>query len=289
MQLTFLGAGAHTTKGEYNSNMLIEENGKRLLIDCGFTCAQALGEIGLSHRDIDAVYVSHLHFDHVAGLEWLGFYTRFDPGYLGKPTLFAADPLVGPLWNNVLRGSMETVTGHPALTLDDYFDVNRVQIEHFPTTVGAPVQFETFTWQPIHTMHVGRFKWQEITFHIMPFEHILGEDATVYSYGLVITKPKMGETILITTDTRLDHSNHHLYKTADVIYHDCETIPHMMSGVHPHYEQLKLFPENIRNKMWLYHRNNDLYLDMAVFDGFKGFVRKGETHIFGTLEETTEG
>ena len=28
--------------------------------------------MGLGYADIDAVYISHLHADHVGGLEWLG-------------------------------------------------------------------------------------------------------------------------------------------------------------------------------------------------------------------------
>lgn len=274
MRLTFLGAGAHTTAGEFNSNMLIEENGKRLLIDCGFTCAAALGAIGLSHRDIDAVYISHLHFDHVAGLEWLGFYTRFDPGYLGKPTLYVPDTLTTALWENTLKGSMETVKGHPTLTLNDYFDVRSVPLE----------------WNKVETVGVrrrlGKFQWQGLTFNVVPFEHIVGTSDTVYSHGLLITKPKMTDRILITTDTVFSHSNYDLYDVADVIFHDCETLSNMMSGVHPHYDQLRLLPDEIKEKMWLYHRNNDDYFLTASLDGFKGFIRKGEMHIFGTLEET---
>lgn len=275
MQLTFLGAGAHTTPGEFNSNMLVEENGKKLLIDCGFTCAAALAEVGLSHRDIDAVYISHLHFDHVAGLEWLGFYTRFDPGCTRKPVLYVADTLVDELWDNVLRGSMETVKGHHTLTLDDYFNVQSVPLD-IPSHNGVNVYRRT----------TGKFKWEGVTFNMIPFEHIKGLDDTVYSFGLFVTKSKMIDRILITTDTVFDHSNHDLYDIADVIYHDCETIPNAMSGVHPHYEALRLLPEKTRNKMWLYHRNNDLYFGTVKTDGFKGFVHKGETHVFGMLGET---
>ena len=54
--------------------MILEsEDGSKLLIDCGTDARHSLHELGLSYKDIEHVYISHLHADHAGGLEWLGF------------------------------------------------------------------------------------------------------------------------------------------------------------------------------------------------------------------------
>ena len=71
-----------------------------MLIDCGSDIKHSLFEQGLSHTDIDAVYISHLHADHVGGLEWLGFSKLFNDKK--KPKLYISPKLQTELWNNVL-------------------------------------------------------------------------------------------------------------------------------------------------------------------------------------------
>ena len=72
-RLTFAGAGsAFTTDADnFQSNMVIETAEGRLLIDCGGDARHSTKALGLKPRDIDAVYISHLHADHIGGLEWL--------------------------------------------------------------------------------------------------------------------------------------------------------------------------------------------------------------------------
>ena len=76
MKLLFLGVSSALSVGDkkYQSNMLIKSSTNRhLLIDCGTDIRHSLYEQGVSHSTIDAVYISHLHADHVGGLEWLSF------------------------------------------------------------------------------------------------------------------------------------------------------------------------------------------------------------------------
>lgn len=82
--LRFLGVGAAFAGRELGqSNMLLESNGKRLLIDCGNRIQDMLEDhAGISKKElhqIDGVYISHVHADHVGGLEYLGFCTHFNP------------------------------------------------------------------------------------------------------------------------------------------------------------------------------------------------------------------
>ena len=52
-KLTFLGVGSAFTLKNWQSNMLAESGGKRLLIDCGGDCRYSLAERGLGAKDID--------------------------------------------------------------------------------------------------------------------------------------------------------------------------------------------------------------------------------------------
>src|SRR5215813_8474415 len=72
MKLTFIGTGSAFTMDNFQSNMLLEDSGKRLLIDAGGDVRFALAKVGLGAKDIDALYISHLHADHIGGIEWLG-------------------------------------------------------------------------------------------------------------------------------------------------------------------------------------------------------------------------
>ncbi len=69
MKLTFLGSGSAFTMNNRQSNMILEDDGKILLIDCGTDIRHSLHQQDLSYKDIDAVYISHLHADHIGGME----------------------------------------------------------------------------------------------------------------------------------------------------------------------------------------------------------------------------
>jgi ribonuclease BN (tRNA processing enzyme) len=71
-----LGTGSAFTMKNWQSNYIIQRNGKNLLVDCGGDIRFSLRDQGLSFKDIDACFCSHGHQDHAGGLEYLGF-TRY--------------------------------------------------------------------------------------------------------------------------------------------------------------------------------------------------------------------
>lgn len=68
MKLTVLGNhGTYPGRNGACSSYLIEDEGTRILIDCGNGCLGKLQNF-CEVEDIDAIIISHLHFDHIADL-----------------------------------------------------------------------------------------------------------------------------------------------------------------------------------------------------------------------------
>jgi ribonuclease BN (tRNA processing enzyme) len=256
MEITFAGVGsAFTDQRYYQSNMLITaKSGKKLLIDCGGDARFSLGELGITNYNvgemIDAVYVSHLHADHIGGMEWIGFCTYFNPKSK-RPTLFIVNALVKDLWRS-LQGGMRSHEG-VVLSLKSFFDVRPIPIN-------------------------DHFEWEAIKFTPIQTIHIMDGMRIVPSFGLLVEEDK-GDMIFITTDTQYaPRQIERFYDKAKVIFHDCETANYR-SGVHAHYDDMKMLPNETKSKIWLYHYNPDPPQD-AVKDGFLGFVQKGQVFKF---------
>jgi len=255
MKITFLGVGsAFTTQQYYQSNLLVTApSGARLLLDCGCDARFSLGEYGINAgsvgREIQAVYISHLHADHVGGMEWLAFSTCFGP-YSRRLLLFAEAEVMRCLWEHSLRGGLECVD-HRDMLLTDYFRC-RPQGED------------------------GTFSWEGLNLTLVKMPHILGFRKHLYSYGLLIRQTGGGgSSVFITTDTQFRPRRlAGLAETVDLVFHDCETAP-VPTTAHAHYGDLRTLPLHVKEKTWLYHYQPGDLPDAAA-DGFRGFVRKGQ-------------
>ena len=271
MRILFLGiGGAFAPMSMGNSNMLITaDSGKRMMIDWGTTAPYIYrDEMGLDFKDIDAMYITHQHGDHMGGMELFAFSRFFIPlkdaeGHSVRPKLFAVRNLMKELWES-LKGGLESLQGK-IMTLTDYFDCH-------PVTENSSFEWEGYKFTPVQTIHVRS-------------GYIIK-----YSYGLairkIITTQKGWKTsrlvkdeydAYITSDTQFDRGLIKYYESSKIIFHDCETGPYK-SIVHPHYDDLMTLPEDCKKKMWLYHYGKKV--DSVVADGFAGFVDKGQEFEF---------
>lgn len=253
IKLIFLGSGSAFTVGAANfqSNMLlISEQGNKLLIDCGSDIRFSLHEAGLSHADITDIYISHLHSDHVGGLEYIGLSTKFDPR-CQKPKLFLSKDIASEIWDRTLSGGMRLIDGDIA-NLNTFFEVNPLKKD-------------------------GYFTWENIQFNLLKVIHVDSGYSTMPSYGLFFAIEKT--KILLTTDTQLFHREVcKYYEWADLIFHDCET-SEFPTPVHARYEQLLTLPKEIKHKIWLYGYQPGTLPD-AQKDGFLGFIKRGQMFEF---------
>src|SRR5690606_34429941 len=120
----------------YNNNALLYANGFTLMIDCGITAPASLYRLGKPIQDIDAVLITHIHADHIGGLEEYAFRMKFEFGR--KPVLYVASDLLEPLWENALKGGLSQGSWQ---TIDEFFQV-RVLEAHKPAELHPGLRVE---------------------------------------------------------------------------------------------------------------------------------------------------
>lgn len=215
MQITMIGTGSAFAKRYDNNNALIEANGFRLLVDCGITLPKALHEAGLDFSQLDAVLISHIHGDHVGGLEELAFQMMFR--YHRKPVLYIAEELVQPIWESTLRGGL---TQENLKSLSDFFEVRPLKTgETYELAKGLKVR-------------------------LIQTKHIAGKASFSFVFN---------ERFFYSADMKFDGKL--LQELVDggieTIYHDCQL--ESPGVVHASLEQLLTLPEAIQEKTWLMH------------------------------------
>jgi ribonuclease BN (tRNA processing enzyme) len=266
MNIKFLGSGSAfvLASENYHSNILIskEVNGiqKNLLFDVGTTIAESLHAGGYEPKDIDSIFISHLHADHAGGLEYIAFKTYFDTWPFGqnKIILVSHDHILADGWNTTWSGGLKSLRDCSA-TLHTYFKVHPMSHDDVFDFYGTDITI-------FRTKHVSDFNYD------------------VPSYGIMIKDKK--KKIMITGDCQFNSILMNRYEEADVIFHDCELADYS-NPVHSQYHQLKTLPDKIKAKIWLYHyttKNGEIELPNAVADGFLGFVNRGDTFNFGAKE-----
>lgn len=256
MKLIFTGVGgafADLKTGQSNAILQLP-NKKNMLIDCGTDIRHSLVELWPDFGNhniseyIEYVFLTHLHADHCGGLEWLGFCTFFSKSGK-KPKLLTPKSILIDLWEKHLSGGMGICPDLNDMQLDDFFEIFNVHESIFFRAAGVQM------W-PIKSTHV------------------IGKENIKNSYGLFIDGEKKKVYYSSDVCSKNWEENKKYYYDADIIFHECETTPYK-SGVHFHYEDLKMLPEEIKSKMLLYHYSDDAHEKYnPEDDGFIGFAQK---------------
>jgi ribonuclease BN (tRNA processing enzyme) len=69
MRITFLGTGSAMPTGErFQTGLLLEDEGRTLLVDCGSGVLHGLARTSVGYEGVSSVLLTHHHLDHVADL-----------------------------------------------------------------------------------------------------------------------------------------------------------------------------------------------------------------------------
>ncbi len=111
MKLTVLGSGTAVPDLKRNSaGYLLEENGKRFLIDFGYGNVHQLLRLGITYHAIDRIFLTHNHPDHMCDLIPFLFATKYplDPRTCNLPIV--AGPGFGDYFDRMMQAFNQWLT-----------------------------------------------------------------------------------------------------------------------------------------------------------------------------------
>ncbi len=222
LELLPLGVGDAFSAVHYSSSYALRADGRWLLVDCPHPIRKMMREasvrssVALDVGDLEAIVITHLHADHVSGVEALGFFSHF---VLGRRARIAAHPQVaGRLWDGHLAAGMERL-GAPdgtstEKTFEDYFE--RLTLDD-----TRPVQVGPFQVECRRTQH------------------------TVPTTALRVRAA--GRAVGFSADTAFDADLIAWLGAADLVVHETGL------GIHTPLERLAALPEETRSRVRLGH------------------------------------
>jgi ribonuclease BN (tRNA processing enzyme) len=238
MKLEFLGVGNFFARTHHQTNLLVND---RILVDCGMTAGRALFAAGRTFSDVDHIFITHTHADHIGGLEECAFHSRFIAGGR-KPHLHLPEELMTTLWDHSLRAGLEDPEGG-ACRLEDYFQVHLAE---------------------------RRFQIDGLQLEITPTRHVPGK----FCCGL-----RLDGTVYFSGDTQYEPEKALAYgEDAAAIFHDCQFAE---GGIHASLSQLAGLPAHLRRKTLLVHYPDGYadHEEAAARLGF-GWARERRPYIF---------
>ncbi|MFS1513361.1 MBL fold metallo-hydrolase [Chengkuizengella sp. SCS-71B] len=244
IQIQMIGTGSAFSKKYFNNNALVYADDFTLLIDCGITAPMALHQLNKTVQEINGILITHLHADHVGGVEELAFQAKYL--YNIKPKLFICSKLLPILWENSLKAGLSDGQGNK---LEDFFEVIPI-IENENIIITPSLNIEM-----IQTKH---------------FPNKL-------SYSLFINND-----IFYSADMQFDPdllAYIHKERNCKTILHDCNLEEPGKVEVHASLSQLLTLPEEIQDKILLMHYGDN----MESFVGKTGkmsFIEQQKKYIF---------
>jgi ribonuclease BN (tRNA processing enzyme) len=217
-----LGVGDTFSEKHHSTALLLICDGVHVAIDCPdmyrTVLRDASGRSGrsLPIADIDHVLITHVHGDHMNGLEGFAFYKHFVEGKRTK--LIASPDVRAAIWDERLKAPMGTLwTGDQVrqMSFDSYF-------EHLPLDWTSEVTVGPFRIQARRTIH-----------HV-PTSALLVEAA--------------GRKLGYSSDTAFDPELIAFLAPADLIIHETNFGP-----AHTPYASLAALPGELRARMRLIH------------------------------------
>lgn len=158
MELTFLGTGCAAVNRRYNTCFLVRSPSGSLLVDSGggSQILNLLHEAGQDPKDMDALFLSHSHCDHILGAVWVIWVIGRQMSRTGRPfSIYGARETLGDLEricrmtlsNQATRWFGSKILFHPLEDGDAFscagnpmtaFDIRSAQIRQFGFLIHLP-------------------------------------------------------------------------------------------------------------------------------------------------------
>jgi ribonuclease BN (tRNA processing enzyme) len=237
-EVVVLGVGDTFSELHCTSALLLRCEGVNLAIDCpdryrfALRAATRASGRALSLSDIDHVLITHVHGDHMNGLEGVAFYKHFVDRR--KLQLISAPEVRAHIWDERLKASMSQLwdgSRQRQLDFDDYF-------EHVPLSWTEAIRIGPFSIRARRTIH-----------HV-PTSALLVEAA--------------GRTLGYSADTAFDPSLIEFLAPADLIIHETNFGP-----AHTPYAALAALPEPLRKKLRLIHYHDAFDTESSVISALR--------------------
>ncbi|HET9954392.1 MAG TPA: MBL fold metallo-hydrolase [Polyangiaceae bacterium] len=227
-EVIVLGAGDTFSEHLHPTALLLEAQGFRLAIDCPDSYRAILRHASvrsnrpLSIADIDCVLITHVHGDHMNGLEGFAFYKHFVEHK--RVRLVASREVRQGLWEQRLKLSMGTLwdgARFHSLEFEDYFD-------YVPLDWHEPLELGPFRIRARRTVH-----------------HVPTSALHVECQG---------RAFAYSSDTAFDPELIRFLEPANLIFHETNYGP-----AHTPYESLLTLPAELRERVRLIHYS-DLFV-----------------------------
>jgi ribonuclease BN (tRNA processing enzyme) len=262
LELVFLGVGGAFSEKHFQTNLLVIQGDRHVLIDFGMTGPAALkAATGLHASDIEVVLPTHSHADHVGGIEYLALVNRYiGQRMMGRPKLrmIITEEYQRILWDYTLRGGLEfnEAPGGQLLQFGDYFDVIRPQ-------------WKTFQPREVHEAEVGPIRVELFRTKHIP-EQSKTWEASFVSYGV-----RIDGRVFVSGDTRFDPDLLRMYGDSEAFFHDVQFFP---GAVHAPLSDLRALPDDVKSRMHLIHYADNW--EAQDLGGLAGFAEQGLRYVF---------
>ena len=228
LRVTFLGtSGAVPTTERNPSAIFLRRDGDAMLFDVGEGTQRQMMHFGTGF-DVDVIFLSHVHGDHVLGLPGLvqtwDFNERQDPLtiYTPRGTRKAVVDLIHAVGTDPSYPvAIQEVEGGDVVRTRDEYRIEAIETNHLTSSAGYAL---------VETERKGRFdreRAEELGVPVGPKFSELHEgnpveleDGTTVRPEQVVGPPRPGRTVVYTGDTRPVETVVNAADGADLLIHD---------------------------------------------------------------------
>ncbi|OPJ64570.1 ribonuclease Z [Clostridium oryzae] len=265
LDICLLGCGGSLPVPERNlTSLLLNYNGKKILIDCGEGTQVSMKILGWGFKTIDIICFTHAHADHVIGLP--GILLTIANSGRETPLTIIGPPGFSSILNglmvvcrnlpfkiNYIEGSLD---GSPVIDTSD-LTIRSLELDHLISCIGYSVEikrFPKFNADKAKSLNIPVKFWS-----ILQKGQSIEFDGNTYTPNLVLSEQRKGIKVSYFTDTRPIDTIIDFVKESDLLiaegmYGDNDELPKAVKNKHMLFSEAANIAAkaNVR-ELWLTH------------------------------------